>query len=87
MRLYWFDASSFCPMDKGLLKKEGQITLDVYSCPNCDTKYVRLAGQTISGSITGISDGFTKPKEIYTGKKPRAQDYAMTLKMTLDMPA
>lgn len=86
MRLYWLERSSFCPMDKGLLKKEGQVTLDVYGCPNCDTKYVRLTRQTITGNITGISDGFTNPKEIFKGKKPVRQHYAMTLKMTLTVP-
>ena len=86
MRLYWFDGSAFCPMDKGLLKKEGQVTLDVYGCPNCDTKYVRLSGQTISGNITGISDGFTNPKEIFKANRPKQEHYAMTLKMTLTVP-
>lgn len=86
MRLYWIEGSSFCPLDKGLLRKEGQIILDVYGCPNCSTKYVRLTGQTVSGSITGISSDFLQPKEVYTASKPKQQNYAMTLKMTLVMP-
>ena len=83
MRLYWVDKTYFCPMDKGFLEKEGTVTLDVYTCPNCGTKYATVSSQTINGKIDGITDGFTKPAEVYTPHKCEAKRADITLKMTV----
>lgn len=83
MKLYWLDNSSFCPLDKGLLEKEGTVTLEVLKCRNCSTRYVRVAGQTVPGTVTSISDGFTAPKEIYRPKSLPASKAAFILSMTV----
>lgn len=81
MILYWFDQSAFCPKDKGLLKKEGQIVLDVYGCPNCTEKYVRLRSSTVDYPVSSISDGLIRPRKIYSPKQQSAIKPAMILTM------
>lgn len=83
MKLYWLDNTSFCPLDKGLLEKEGTVTLEVLKCRNCSGRFVRVAGQTISGTVTSISDGFTVPKEVRRPKAVSAAKAALILNMTV----
>ena len=83
MKLYWLDNPAFCPLDRALLEKEGTVTLEVLKCRNCSTRYVRVAGQTVSGTVTSISDGFTVPKEVRIPRAAAAGKAAMILNMTV----
>ena len=83
MKLYWLDNSSFCPLDRSLLEKEGTVTLEVLKCRNCSNRYVRVIEQSISGTVTSISDGFTAPKEICRPRSAAAAKAAFVLNMTV----
>lgn len=83
MKLYWLDNPAFCPLDSALLEKEGTVTLEVLKCRNCSTRYVRVAGQTVPGTVTSISDGFTVPKEVRMPRAAAAGKAAMILNMTV----
>lgn len=82
MTAYWINNSSFCPLDKGLLRIEGTVTLEIFGCPNCSTKYVKVVGSSL-GNIDSISDGFIKPKQVIAGKIDKKKDPAMILRMCI----
>lgn len=84
MKLYWLDNPAFCPLDRALLEKEGTVTLEVLKCRNCSTRYVRVAGQTVPGTITSISDGFTVPKET---RIPRSSTGKAAMILNMTVPA
>ena len=81
MNAYWIDSSAFCPLEHGLLSKEGSISLDVYRCPNCGNRFVRVAGSPLIGDLSMISDGFIRPKEVHCCTKSVPKEPGMVLNM------
>ena len=82
MTLYYYDRSSFCPMDNALLEKEGEITLAVYRCPSCGMRFAKITRQELDEPVSEISYGFVKPKEVYK-RTMNASQPARVLSVTI----
>lgn len=81
MSMYWLNPGCWCPLDRGLLECSGEVTLKIYTCPDCGKQFVFTAGGEIP-----ISDGFVRPKEVRSTAK-KNPCFAPGKILTMTVPA